>query len=67
MDINWRSYGNNAELNLLDIPSAQTLREWKQHCIRAVAGSWHDVRAAQTWVSGAMGPDAPEENLRDSG
>eukprot|EP00959_Pyramimonas_sp_CCMP1952_P253747 5301159-Pyramimonas_sp.AAC.1 len=42
-------FGHNTELNLFDKPSAQTLRELKQHCIRAVAGSWHGVRAAQTW------------------
>eukprot|EP00959_Pyramimonas_sp_CCMP1952_P288752 6038643-Pyramimonas_sp.AAC.1 len=35
MDVDRRSFGNNKELNLLDIPSVQTLRERKQHCIRA--------------------------------
>eukprot|EP00959_Pyramimonas_sp_CCMP1952_P344463 7214518-Pyramimonas_sp.AAC.1 len=35
--------------------------------MRAVAGSWHDVRAAQTWVSEARGPDVSKENLRDPG
>eukprot|EP00959_Pyramimonas_sp_CCMP1952_P384615 8060547-Pyramimonas_sp.AAC.1 len=67
MGINGRRFGNNKELHLLDIPSAQTLREWKQHCIRAVAGPWHDVHATQTWVSETMDPAVPKENLRDSG
>eukprot|EP00959_Pyramimonas_sp_CCMP1952_P333239 6977763-Pyramimonas_sp.AAC.1 len=49
MDIAWRGCANNKEWNLLDIPSVQTLREWMQHCMRALAGSRHDVRAAQTW------------------
>eukprot|EP00959_Pyramimonas_sp_CCMP1952_P147698 3090729-Pyramimonas_sp.AAC.1 len=67
MDVNRRSFGNNEGLNLLDIPSAPTLREWEQHCMRAVAGSWRDVKAAHTWVTEAMGPDAPKENVSDSG
>eukprot|EP00959_Pyramimonas_sp_CCMP1952_P163951 3428021-Pyramimonas_sp.AAC.1 len=67
IDANWRSSGNNKELNLLDIPSAQTLREWKQRCIGAVAGSWHDVKAAQTWITEAMEREVPKESLRDSG
>eukprot|EP00959_Pyramimonas_sp_CCMP1952_P182035 3806050-Pyramimonas_sp.AAC.2 len=46
MGVNWRSFGNSKELNLLDMPSVQTLREWEQHCIIAVAGSWYNVRAA---------------------
>eukprot|EP00959_Pyramimonas_sp_CCMP1952_P203262 4250586-Pyramimonas_sp.AAC.1 len=35
--------------------------------MRGVAGPWHDVHAAQTWASEAMGPDVPRDNLRDPG
>eukprot|EP00959_Pyramimonas_sp_CCMP1952_P413357 8661595-Pyramimonas_sp.AAC.1 len=67
MNIAWRSYANSKGLNLFDIPSVQTLREWKQHCIRAVAGSRRDVHAAQTWVSEAMISEVPKGNIKDSG
>eukprot|EP00959_Pyramimonas_sp_CCMP1952_P411304 8618709-Pyramimonas_sp.AAC.1 len=50
----------------MDIPSVQALCEWKQHCIRAVAGSWHDVKAAQGWITKSRNPEVPKENLRDS-
>eukprot|EP00959_Pyramimonas_sp_CCMP1952_P350181 7336714-Pyramimonas_sp.AAC.1 len=63
----WISFGKNGELNLLDIPRVETLREWGQHCMMTVAGSWHDIHTAQTWVCEAMGADVPKENLRDSG
>eukprot|EP00959_Pyramimonas_sp_CCMP1952_P187152 3913593-Pyramimonas_sp.AAC.1 len=67
IDMNWRSFGNNKDLNLLDIPSVQTLRELKQHCMRAVAGLWRDARAAQTWVTEATGPNVPKETLETPG
>eukprot|EP00959_Pyramimonas_sp_CCMP1952_P310127 6490335-Pyramimonas_sp.AAC.1 len=54
MDANLRNSGSNTERNPLDIPSVQTLREWEQHCIGAVAESWHDVKTAQTWIIEAM-------------
>eukprot|EP00959_Pyramimonas_sp_CCMP1952_P175371 3665295-Pyramimonas_sp.AAC.1 len=47
MGPNWGTFGSSNELNLVDIPSVQTLQEWKQHCVRVVAGAWHDVKAAQ--------------------
>eukprot|EP00959_Pyramimonas_sp_CCMP1952_P323259 6764515-Pyramimonas_sp.AAC.1 len=31
VNANRRSFANDKELNLLDIPSVQTLREWRQH------------------------------------
>ena len=52
----WRQVGNNKETNLMDGPDVTTLREWKQHCVRTVAGASPDVRAAQQWVMEAMGP-----------
>eukprot|EP00959_Pyramimonas_sp_CCMP1952_P217777 4554579-Pyramimonas_sp.AAC.1 len=54
MDANLRSFGNNEELSLLGVPSVQAL----------LAGSWHDAKAAQTWVAEAMGPEVPKEGLR---
>eukprot|EP00959_Pyramimonas_sp_CCMP1952_P206692 4322387-Pyramimonas_sp.AAC.1 len=35
--------------------------------INAVAGSWPDVKAAQTWITESMEPEVPKESLRDSG
>eukprot|EP00959_Pyramimonas_sp_CCMP1952_P230977 4828644-Pyramimonas_sp.AAC.1 len=56
--------GDNKELSPMGIPSVQTLREWKQHCIRAAAGSWHDVKAAQVWIMEATNPDIDKWNLQ---
>eukprot|EP00959_Pyramimonas_sp_CCMP1952_P400007 8380850-Pyramimonas_sp.AAC.1 len=60
MGPNWGTFGANGEFDLLDIPSIQTLREWKQLCVRAVAGAWHGAKAAQLLIMGAMGPRIPK-------
>ena len=63
----WRQAGNNREISLLDIPDVTSLREWKQHAIRAVARASPDVHGAQAWVMQAMDPSVTAESLKHSG
>eukprot|EP00959_Pyramimonas_sp_CCMP1952_P439911 9209652-Pyramimonas_sp.AAC.1 len=39
----------------------------QQHCSRAVAGSFHNVKEAQVRIMGAMGPDIPMGDLQTAG
>eukprot|EP00959_Pyramimonas_sp_CCMP1952_P213967 4477193-Pyramimonas_sp.AAC.1 len=52
----WRQVGNNAEIDLMDIPDVTNIREWQMHAIRAVAGSPPEIQEAQLWIMEAMGP-----------